>query len=656
MNSTDPTFPAFQTAAALIGQLNEWIPRLEAGCGLLPAEPAEGREWYSLLRQKLVPQLGADSWLVVAVAGGTNIGKSIVFNHLAGCRASASSPLASGTRHPVCLVPESFTSSHRLQDVFPDFTLRDWSEASDALGECDQHQLFWRTSSELPPSLLILDTPDIDSDARVNWLRADAVRRCADVLIAVLTQQKYNDAAVKEFFRKAAVEDKAVIVIFNQCLLPEDEQYWPIWIDTFCRETGVRPESVYVTPVDRRAAEELRLPFYERPWPVPSGWNAASVPQNDLPRSLAADLSRLRFHEIRMRTLAGSLRELVHADRGVPSWLDELAAAGRSLAGTAERLSSEAVLKIRNWPSPSSSVMVEEIRSWWQSRQEGWARQVNRVYGFLGAGLLWPIRTARTVIQGPPIPPMDEYRTKEWMAILSVVEEMFEKLQWMASTGNSLIQKRIEKILKGSSRGDLIRKLKQAHDAVDFRAELSGVINHEMERFQLDSPELFSLYRQLHNVSAAVRPVTSVVLFSLGFGPAGEAVAPFVAGAAAQAVVHVVADVAGGAAVAVAGDAAVSNAAGTGAGLLQTWFHRLHAAYLARRADWLTVRIHQELLGTLPEDLKAAVSLTTGAEYCAVQNLIKELRQLISSLPEYGVSTQSVVPESAAVKSSEGGA
>jgi hypothetical protein len=64
--------------------------------------------------------------------------------------------------------------------------------------------LFWRPAAELPDWLLVLDTPDIDSDARVNWQRADAVRRSADVLIAVLTQQKYNDAAVKEFFRRGA--------------------------------------------------------------------------------------------------------------------------------------------------------------------------------------------------------------------------------------------------------------------------------------------------------------------------------------------------------------------------------------------------------------------------------------------------------------------
>ena len=84
----------------------------------------------------------------------------------------------------------------------------------------------------------------------------------------MLTQQKYNDAAVKEFFRKAADEDKAVLVVFNQCLLPDDEAYWAVWLETFCTETGVNPESIYLIPTDRAAAEELHLPFYERSWPL----------------------------------------------------------------------------------------------------------------------------------------------------------------------------------------------------------------------------------------------------------------------------------------------------------------------------------------------------------------------------------------------------
>ncbi|NIO14098.1 MAG: hypothetical protein GTO03_10110, partial [Planctomycetales bacterium] len=59
------------------------------------------------------------------------------------------------------------------------------------------------------------------------------IRQAADVLVAVLTQQKYNDAAVKRFFRAAVEADKPILVVFNQCNLVSDAAYWPQWLATF---------------------------------------------------------------------------------------------------------------------------------------------------------------------------------------------------------------------------------------------------------------------------------------------------------------------------------------------------------------------------------------------------------------------------------------
>ena len=633
----------FQTCSSNIRKLMPALSELELQATILQSAPLAGREWFELLRQKLVPQLGEQAFLVVAVVGGTNIGKSVIFNHLAGCKASASSPLASGTKHPVCLVPEGFTDTHSLESVFPDFQLHEWTDAALSLQESDAHQIFWRTAKELPPSLLILDTPDIDSDARVNWVRADAVRRCADVLIAVLTQQKYNDAAVKEFFRKAGDEDKAVVVVFNQCLLPEDEPYWPVWLNTFCRETHIHPDAVYLAPGDRRAAEELRLPFFARSYSAianPDNHDSADdsvklasgVPDNT-PRSLSADLARLRFREIRLRTLLGSLRELTHPQRGIPGYLREIRSASEDLGRTASRMATDSVVQIRNWPAPANASLVSEIRLWWQARQEGWARKINSAYSLVGNGILWPIRAARRALQGDPIPPMDDYRDREWAAILIVVEELFDKLQWMADSGNEIIRPRIESVLNGEARANLLSLLKARQETVDFDEELRLVVDEQMKGFEKTKPDLFSMYRQLNNVSAAVRPMTSVVLFSIGFGPAGELVAPMLGHAAASAVVHVVADVAGGATAAIAGEAAVSSAAGSGAGLLQTWFHSLHSAFTTRRALWLTTLVHAELLGELPQELKTGAALSTSPAFLAVQKCVSELEGTGLSTP-----------------------
>ena len=61
------------------------------------------------------------------------------------------------------------------------------------------------------------------------------------MLVAVLTQQKYNDAAVKQFFRAAVEADKPIIVVFNQCELEADR-------DVLAAVAGD------VLPADRRTA------------------------------------------------------------------------------------------------------------------------------------------------------------------------------------------------------------------------------------------------------------------------------------------------------------------------------------------------------------------------------------------------------------------
>jgi hypothetical protein len=252
----------YNSFAAEVQRLDRALAALEPLAVATGAAPAAGQEWFDLLHQKLLAQLDLPPLLVVAIVGGTNIGKSVIFNHLAGGRASASSPLAAGTKHPVCLVPPDLADPALLERLFEPFTLCAWQSPDDPLSETTENRLFWRVGPTMPPRLLLLDAPDVDSDATVNWERARAIRQTADVLVAVLTQQKYNDAAVKEFFRAAVEAQKPIVVVFNQCDLDADRDYWPRWLATFRQHTGARPELAYVVPYDRQAAETLRLTFY----------------------------------------------------------------------------------------------------------------------------------------------------------------------------------------------------------------------------------------------------------------------------------------------------------------------------------------------------------------------------------------------------------
>lgn len=615
----------YSACAELVRRLHAAVRQLERQAVALQLPPLAGREWFELLDRKLLPQLTDDAFLVVAVVGGTNIGKSVIFNHLAGCRASATSPFASGTKHPVCLVPPDFEQRHDLHSIFRGFELHSWTASESALEDHPEHRLFWRTSEATPSNLLVLDTPDIDGDVRVNWERADHIRQCADVLVAVLTQQKYNDAAVKQFFRKAADEDKAVLIVFNQVLLPDDESFWPIWLRTFCEETGVRPEIVYLAPMDRRAAEENRLPFFVREWPVEATVGSQQSAVSDFSadqRSLKDDLSTLHFSEIKLRTLRGSLRTVVGNEAGLPAYLREIEDRSAEFQTAAELLSTHQLASHDEWPPLPNSVVVQEVRLWWQQHREGWSKKVHDFYNAVGRGILKPFSALRTRWQGERATPLEQYRQREWQTILDTVEAVYDRLRWFSELGNPLLQPRIDRLLGGKSRIEMLDLLKTRHDLTDLEAELRDLVALEMEAFRQDSPQIFQFMKWVDHGAAAVRPVTSVVLFVTGFGPAGHAVQQVAANAAIQCAV----DIASGTVSAVAGETALSGAAATGAGLFEAWFRRLHSRFAAKRASWLARMLKDHLFGDLPEELQTAVAVPQSDAFQAVRSTAESLR------------------------------
>lgn len=615
----------FANCAAELERLAAGLRALDEAAGLLQLTPLEGREWYESLHRKLIPQLAGQPFIVAAVVGGTNIGKSVIFNHLAGGRVSATSPLASGTRHPVCLIPPGFEEEHELATIFQGFELREWTDPGAALENCSEHRLFWKSSPELPANLLVLDSPDIDSDAEINWLRADHLRHCADVLIAVLTQQKYNDAAVKQFFRKAAAEDKAVIVIFNQCLLPDDEEFWPLWLETFSRETGIVPDLLYVAPNDRRAAEENRLPFYERSW-QPGGGRPRADQIDTTPRDLPRDLAEMRFSEIKLRTLRGALGQLLSPQAGARAWLAEVTRQSAAFQDAATLLSMQELARIDNWPSPPANLLVAHIRQWWRMHRQGWTKTIHDAYGTLGDGLLWPFRWAKRRITGAGPDLRHTYRQAERNVMLQTVDTLYSELTRLSQLGNDLLRPRLEALLAGATRADLLERLGAAQDALDLDEELATVVNVQMQAFRDENPNAFSVFRRLDSMAAVARPVTSVVLFAAAIGPV-HALTPVVTNAA----VHIMGDIAGGTGAVVVGETALSGTAG-GLRLLETRFRQLQTAFTARRVAWFAEFLRRNILGNLHTELLAASGLPETSAFAEVASSLDCLDRLLQPL------------------------
>ncbi len=630
--------------AELVRQLHGALLDLQSAAGCLSAGPLSGREWFDVLERKLLPQLGADAWLVVAVTGGTNIGKSVVFNHLAGFRASASSPLASGTKHPVCLLPERIAARGDFSALFPGFVIREWNSSQDALGDNEEDLLFWRSAPQVPENLLLLDTPDIDSDAPVNWRRADAVRQAADVMIAVLTQQKYNDAAVKQFFRKAAAEDKAVIIVFNQCQLPDDENYWPIWLRTFCDETGVIPELVYIAPNNRQAAENLTLAFHERNWPPePVSAEHAAV-------SLQQSLSSLRFGEIKLRTLRGALSQVV-GRTGIEDYLSTLRLTSADYRSAAELLTAHRLAEVDHWPTPPTGLLIQSIQDWWRAQRTGWSASVHGFYNVVGQFLTTPVRYAQTWINGPAEPAWETYRRQEWDAILKTVEKVYERLQWMTELGHELLRRQLDPVLAGTSRASLLERLAREHNEADFAGELHELVARELESFRRENVEYFEFFRRLDVAAAAARPGLSVALGLTGFGwPLGDAATHFASHAVWQSALHVAGDFATGTVAAAVGETAITSTASSGIGYLQARFHRLQAAFTARRAAWLAERLERDLLGQTTRQLIQAVGVPQSEAFLQTDRLLQKLREALTSTE---IKTLPVPTESSSLSTQE---
>ncbi|WP_339729192.1 GTPase [uncultured Gimesia sp.] len=620
----------------IIHQLRDNLRALEQHTNQLDLAGLRGREWFDILERKLIPQLDDNLYLVVAVVGGTNIGKSVVFNHLVNQQTSAISPLASQTRHPVCLVPHNFEQTHDLVQIFQGFQLIQWSSPEDPLKQDEQHLLFWKHSETLASNLLVLDTPDIDSDAEVNWERAERIRQSADVLVTVLTQQKYNDAAVKQFFREAAREDKVIITIFNQCQLPDDEQYWPLWLNTFCQETGVHPELVFIAPNDRQAANSLQLPIYPRSFEPVSPETTSEInseaPPANTPANLMQVLSQMQFGEIKVRTLKGALHYLIEPDTGVPSYLQEIKRRSNEFRSASELLSEQELAEIENWPLVPNTVIVSAVRQWWQEQREGWSAQVHGFYNTIGKGVLWPVRYIKSLTTDEKRPPMEIYREQEWSVVLQTVEGIYDRLTLVSELGNELLTNRLKSILNGTSREVLLRILHEEHASFDFTAQLEELIDSEMTFFKSDSPQYYTFLKQLDQIAAVARPALSVGLFFVGFGAVGDVGTQIVTDTMIQSVVNVSGDVAGGAVTTTVGETAVSSTAASGAGYLEAKFRRFHAVFAQKRTEWLATAIREHLLKTLPEELKSAVNLPDSEDFQSVQNSVSMLEEQLSQL------------------------
>ena len=511
--------------------LLEPLRHLAESCGV---PSPEHENWYALLKHKLVPQLTGKPFLLVAVMGGTNTGKSLIFNHLAGESFSAVDHRASGTKHPVCLVPKSdgVTSYESiLARHFDTFQCVTWSNAEKPLELSDENYLYWIEGKYVPERLLLLDTPDFDADREVNWDRAKSIRHAADVVIAVLTEQKYNDASVRRFFREAADADKPIIVLFNMIDLDGDMQHLSRWLEQFCYETGTKPIDVVVAPYNRECVETLTLPFY------------AVRNESLVPIDIKTELCELHFDAIKTQTLLGAIKVLDDPKTGVQSYLNSIQRASSQFAEAVKTLGNIGEAEVQ-WSGLPTAILADEVRTWWNSHRPPWSQTVNSVYRKVGGGLLWTLQKTVNYFKGggsdtEQIKSLEDFRVAERRAVIEFVSKIMDKLEKIADAENPVLRREISELTSGEHRALLLQRAYSVLDSLPpVDEEFRELLHRRLADWTAENPKMAAWMHMLDNIMTAAHPLITITLaVSGGWVVAGGATAAVVASGATAAVV-----------------------------------------------------------------------------------------------------------------------
>ncbi len=224
---------------------------------------ADTAGWTKLLIYKLLPHLEGDGCLVAAVAGGTNTGKSTVFNLLLGQDVSPVCPTAAATCRPVLAGNATRVAQCLEGKLVPEFTPLRLECANDVISsETAGDAIFVSQQDSLTDRLVLLDIPDVDSIERQHWELAESIQAAGDVLIAVLTGEKYKDERVVSFFKRARASGRLIIPLMNKADPYNGYEVARRQLEDFCSEIALEePVPMFVTPHDFKITDDYAKPI-----------------------------------------------------------------------------------------------------------------------------------------------------------------------------------------------------------------------------------------------------------------------------------------------------------------------------------------------------------------------------------------------------------
>ncbi len=180
---------------------------------------------------------------VLALVGGTGVGKSSVLNALAGEEVSPARALRPTTEHPLAWV-----ANGAREAVAP---LMDWLGVSRVVGH-DRTDL---------AGVAILDLPDVDSIRPDHRATVDALLPRIDAVAWVVDPEKYDDEVLHGYLRRAASHADRMWFVFNKTdrLGPDGRELLADDLRGRLAADGIlEPTIAMVSAVDGTGIEALR--------------------------------------------------------------------------------------------------------------------------------------------------------------------------------------------------------------------------------------------------------------------------------------------------------------------------------------------------------------------------------------------------------------